>query len=309
SGDARQDNGWRSTVTGGITNDGTWTLEGTDADTYIQFNGTQTIGGTGKIVLGDSANNRIISNGSEITIGAGQTIRGAGQLGANSASFVNQGIVAADAANTALTIDANANGFVNQGTLIASGAGGLVSIGDLVQTAGQTIVSSQLDLLSNGDLEINGGSLSGSGQINGDVVNTGGTVNAGDSPGTLTIAGDYAQGPGGTLLVEIAGTGAGLFDVLLVGGQASLDGTLAVSLIGTPTIGIGDTFDVLVADTIVGAFDNAQVSAGSALFDIAIIDGVSDIVRLTSLTAVPLPAPAWLLLGALPVLAARRRPR
>ncbi|MGR8919142.1 MAG: hypothetical protein ACU85V_05945, partial [Gammaproteobacteria bacterium] len=98
NGTLRQLNGNKTTVVNGVTNNGTWTLEGADADTYIQFNGAQTIGGSGEIVLGDSANNRIISNQAQITIGAGQTIRGAGELGDNSASIVNQGTVRATGA-------------------------------------------------------------------------------------------------------------------------------------------------------------------------------------------------------------------
>ena len=59
--------------------------------------------------------------------------------------------------------------------------------------------------------------------------NTGGTVAAGASPGTLTINGDYTQGPGGTLQEEIAGTTPGTqFDQLVVTGDVTLDGTLAI---------------------------------------------------------------------------------
>ncbi|MFP6781052.1 MAG: hypothetical protein VCB59_05075 [Gammaproteobacteria bacterium] len=46
------------------------------------------------------------------------------------------------------------------------------------------------------------------------------------------------------------------------------------------------------ASQIVGMYDNTQVSVAGGLFDIDIVNGATDIVRLTVVTApVPLPAP------------------
>jgi hypothetical protein len=53
-----------------------------------------------------------------------------------------------------------------------------------------------------------------------------------DSPGILTIVGDYTQTSGGVLVVEIGGLNPGTdFDQLNITGQATLDGTLTVNLI------------------------------------------------------------------------------
>jgi hypothetical protein len=60
-------------------------------------------------------------------------------------------------------------------------------------------------------------------------VNSGGTVAPGLSPGTLTVAEDFTQGPSGTLAEEIGGPLDADFDHLLVGGAATLAGTLAIS--------------------------------------------------------------------------------
>jgi uncharacterized protein with beta-barrel porin domain len=67
------------------------------------------------------------------------------------------------------------------------------------------------------------GTLTGSGTILGTFTNSG-TVNPGNSPGTLTIVGDYTQTASGTLTVEIASPTS--YDIINVTGAASLNGTL-----------------------------------------------------------------------------------
>jgi hypothetical protein len=97
-------------------------------------------------------------------------------------------------------------------------AGGTVTIGE-----GQTFQ------VVNGIALSGGGVLEGSGQVTGNVTNTSGIVSPGASPGTLTITGNYTQGAGATLEVDVdsavQGTG---YDHLAVGGSATLDGSVAV---------------------------------------------------------------------------------
>ncbi len=76
------------------------------------------------------------------------------------------------------------------------------------------------------------GRLAGGGTVNGSVDSSG-AVAPGASPGTLTINGNYTQGVGGSLEIEVAGTAAGQFDKLAVNGNATLGGTLALQ----PTAG------------------------------------------------------------------------
>jgi hypothetical protein len=101
--------------------------------------------------------------------------------------------------------------------------------------------------LSNGMLSVNGtlntpflymsgGVLNGAGMITGPggttwVANVGGTVAPGTASalGTLTIQGDYFQGPFGQLQVRLGGVGN---DRLAVTGQAILGGTLVTLLTG-----------------------------------------------------------------------------
>ena len=95
-----------------------------------------------------------------------------------------------------------------------------------------------------GDVFVLGGILGGSGQIGGSVLNEA-VVSPGNSPGTLHIAGDYAQSATGFLVIQIAsGT---VFDRLLVGGQAHLEGGLALQFLNGFKLQRGDSFNFLSA--------------------------------------------------------------
>jgi hypothetical protein len=80
------------------------------------------------------------------------------------------------------------------------------------------------------------------------VTNTSGVVRPGTSPGHLTIDGNFSQGPGGTLEVEVDGTGQGTtYDWLEVTGFATLDGTLAVDRSPAFTPANSDVFGFLTS--------------------------------------------------------------
>jgi autotransporter-associated beta strand protein len=70
-----------------------------------------------------------------------------------------------------------------------------------------------------------GALLGGHGIIGGNVINNG-VVSPGNSPGTLTVKGNYTQASSGTLLIEVGGLAASQHDLLKVGGSASLAGAL-----------------------------------------------------------------------------------
>jgi len=81
--------------------------------------------------------------------------------------------------------------------------------------------------------------LAGNARIRGDLLNEG-IVSPGNSPGTVTIGGNFIQSPGGTLLVEIAGPQS--FDRLVVGGAAMLDGSIKLEPFGGYGFNYGDEF-------------------------------------------------------------------
>ncbi len=143
------------------------------------------------------------------------------------------------------------------GNLTKEGAGKLI-LNDAVNVAGATLVRAGA-LVVNGTLTTGGGLtvfqnglLGGSGLIHGSVLN-GGTVNPGNSPGTLTILGNYTQTPSGTLQIEIASPS--VFDRLVVSGEASLAGTLQAINYGGNQMSYGQQFAFLQAGSISGDFD------------------------------------------------------
>ena len=110
------------------------------------------------------------------------------------------------------------------------------------------------------------GSVHGDGNIVG-VVQNGGLVSPGESPGTITIDGDYAQTVGGELLIELAS--ASSYDQLLVTDNATLDGTLTVNSIEGFVPSVGQSFTLLTCDDVDGTFASVVLpSVPNFAFDV-----------------------------------------
>ncbi|MFT5391631.1 MAG: hypothetical protein ACI8PT_001826, partial [Gammaproteobacteria bacterium] len=113
---------------GGMLNDGTFKLNSNGANTALHLQGAQIAAGRGAIVMGDRTTNRITTNNTVFTNGNGfgHSIRGAGQVLANTGGLINHSgsSIIANGVN-ALIIDPNGLGVTNEGTLSAQGSGGL----------------------------------------------------------------------------------------------------------------------------------------------------------------------------------------
>jgi len=161
---------------------------------------------------------------------------------------------------------ANGSATISGGALLTPGdfnklGSGLLNVLSTIVTGGNTNIASGI-LAINGSLTTDnvlvqlGAWLKGSGLINGNVFNSG-TVAPGNSPGTLTINGDFTQSASGTLQIEVADNA---FDQLLVTGQASLAGTLQAVAFGGHQFAYGDQVAFLQAGSISGGFDNIVMS-------------------------------------------------
>src|SRR5271157_3197283 len=115
------------------------------------------------------------------------------------------------------------------------------------QTAGTTRVDGTL----HGNVDIRGGSLSGSGAVDGNLYNAA-AVDPGDSPGTLFIFGNYTQGPGGVLNIELLN--AIVYDQLDVRGSAVLGGMIDVTLLPGYVLNSGDEFLIVRSSSVSGTF-------------------------------------------------------
>jgi T5SS/PEP-CTERM-associated repeat protein len=100
------------------------------------------------------------------------------------------------------------------------------------------------------------GLLIGSARVQGQViVAPGGKILPGNSPGLLTIDGNYTQEAGSTFYAELGGSDPGTgYDQVQVSGTATLAGDLQVRLTNGFTPAVGQTFRILTAGSINGAF-------------------------------------------------------
>jgi hypothetical protein len=216
---------------------------------------------------------------------------------------------------------------INKGTLTVEKNANLSFLTGFVQKAGKTTVDGNLDIKVNDKKatgRLDGGVVGGTGTVNGNLKVVDGIVKPGNSPGVLTINGNYDQETGGTLAIEIdrggngpiACDGPGCYSQLVVSGDITLaNGMLDVTLDAAPVA--GDLFgiiDNLHKDTpIKGTFDGlledgmftADFGGFAYLFEISYegnvispsqvtFDGGNDVV-LQVIRASPVPEPSSLM--------------
>lgn len=265
----------------------------------------------GTAIVGNSGTGIFNQSGGMHTL-SGSIFDGSLVVGGNSGS------------NGTYNLSGTGNLIANSGTIGQSGTG------TFTQTSGTHTVTSTLAIAQNvgsyGTYNLQGGLLKANtidivnagtaafnftggtlavGQFTGNLVNNGGTLAPGNSPGTTNITGNYTQSAAGIFAVEIGGLLAGTeYDVLNVSGTTSLDGTLNVSLFdlgsGLFAPQAGDSFDILTAEILSGSFSSLSYAA---LLDPNLswqIDyltdaiGTTDVVRLSVVSAVPVPGAVWL---------------
>lgn len=226
----------------------------------------------------------------------------------NSGTFTNHGTLLLDGASFSGTV-------INTGTA-SMNADSSASGGTYTQTAGTTTINGEL----HSNVQLQGGFLKGSGAIFGNVtVSDGAQVNPGNSPGSLTINGDFNLQSGSVLNLEVASINGVLkFDELVVTGTFTKSGTINFNL------GAGVTFDV---DADVRTFTSAGQTVNlTDMFSLNLLPGLIDTqvsvvdasggvtawtIAATDIPAVPVPEPetyAMMLAGlGLVGWAARRR--
>lgn len=85
------------------------------------------------------------------------------------------------------------------------------------------------------------------------------------SAATMTIDGHFNQEAGATLKIDLGGAAAGMFDVLDVGGDATLSGAIEISLANGFAPAVGDLFPVVNAMGVVGTPTLTGASDGFSL--------------------------------------------
>ncbi len=136
---------------------------------------------------------------------------------------------------------------VNGPSAAINGAEGIEisSVGSLTLQSG-TIAVDWINKSAGGTFNFNGGLLKVI-DFTGNLTNNGGTFSPGASPALSSVSGIFSQ-TSGTLLIELGGTTPGTaFDRVMVGGAASLGGTLDIDLVSGFVPTRGQTFQFLAA--------------------------------------------------------------
>jgi hypothetical protein len=174
------------------------------------------------------------------------------------------------------------------------------------QSGGSALVDGMLNTKKGADIQ--GGTLSGTGILNGNLKMAG-TMMPGDPTGTFTLNGNYTQTSGGTLAEQVgwlSGSNATLFKV---NGNATLSGTLALSLLSAYNPTVGDSFILMTFLSDTGIFGTITgTDLGNGLFLDVIYDPHDVRVEVEDPVGTPEPSSSILLLvGCLAVLAVARK--
>jgi hypothetical protein len=193
--------------------------------------------------------------------------------------------------------------FSNFGTfVVGQGSDFSVSLGGhpYDQISGVT----QDDGTVEANVNVMGGMFEGTGTVTGGVTVSGGTLKPGDSPGTLTVQGNYIQQSNGTLQIDIAGAQSSVLDVQ---GSVSIAGTLELMFLGGTVVN-GETFTVLEGYTsLSGMFDQIDiVGPNSQDLRAQILYGQGGSVQVEVFTPEP---GTWILMAGAALLAAVLRRR
>ena len=313
SGDYRND--WSN-----IRNPGTFNNSGTIRNIYGLLDNTGTINNSG-----------VFDNFGNVHKNSG-TINNAGMLYIGNGGLNNYGAINNKYSGELIIGDAVLHNYststlINYGTLfidwgILYNDPGILDNYGIINNAGYDstiinpgVINNYGTFISGGTVEadtfINNGTCTGEGTVSVRAFSNAGTLAPGNSPGMLTIDGNYIQTTGSVLAIELAS--ATSYDILNVTGDVSLAGILKIILYNDHEPAYGTYFDFLTAELINRKFDSITGASGYnwsvAYLDLIGLDGKIDTARLTA-NEVPIPPALWLFVsGILGIIGLRNKQR
>jgi autotransporter-associated beta strand protein len=230
--------------------------------------GGMTVTGDGDLIIGGAGT---YSGPTNINAGTALSAGAANVFSASSAYTVATGAVLnlnsfnqtigslAGPGNVALgsaVLTAGADGTSSNYSGAIGGSGGVTKVGTGNWTLSGTNAYTGATNVNGGTLSVNGsiatsialnvnngGTVGGTGILPTTNINAGGTLSPGNSPGTITIAGNLTFSTAATYLVQVSGATA---DRTNVTGTAALAGTLQVAYLTSPIF--GQIYTILHAD-------------------------------------------------------------
>jgi hypothetical protein len=271
------DDGSSTVLADAVINDGTLALVPVTSQTNLTANGTVTLNGTGVVLLGTAALS-FVGNDDGLTLGAGQTVLGGGEI----YLAINAGTIDADTATPLVlqqvtntgTLLANAGGTLevagatpNSGLIEADGGTILVS-GQITQTGtGLTeVLAGSTLLLAAYGAQISGGTLqAAAGAVLGTSIDTTGVLSDVTLVAGTTFTGEDGSGTG--LLGTITNDGTLALAPTATGANFAADGTLVID--GTGLILLGDS-----APSYFYGSGETTIDAGQTIEGAGQVDGV-----------------------------------
>jgi hypothetical protein len=246
-----------STVFYGLALDAvTVTSAGTTATIHVPDGTLFTISGTDNKTL--NANLQIDAGGTLLHTSTGTTTHTGG-------TFVNNGLVQVDAGTLAF----NSGGSGSGEFVVAPGATLQFNGPGHNYSGGVTLNGGVFELQN---FELTNGTVQGTGTIDAltftNSSNVAPGLPTGNAIGTFSITGDYAQTSDGNLDVDIENLAT--FDNLNIAGDASLGGTLTVSVPNDGSVQAGDSFEIMGTE-----FDDVVTEGADGFFLAPVYSGLS----------------------------------
>ena len=216
---------------------------GGGANAVLELANNVTLSGAGTLTLANTGGGGtaiIYQAAGGLTLTNQSTIQGAGTIGFNGLSLINQGTVDANASGQTLEFASMTNGINNAGGLLEASNGGILLIDGITVAGGGTITATAggtVQLI--GNTTIQGGTLNNIGGTLGTLNGNAATLDGSTVAGAITINGTYTNGEGST--TSILGTinnknnfqlnaGGGANSVLEIGSNVTLQGGGTVTM-------------------------------------------------------------------------------